>query len=436
MTDDTERRTPARPLAHHRAEAAPAPSFVAAFEVPAFRWVWTAALSGNSGRFAVLLVAGWEAYRLGNHSSIWPSLVSFLLLVPMTVFGLPAGGLADRVNRAQQAGLGQALNALTCAAGGALALTGHLGLDGVLAVTALVGLGNSVQAPAWQSLVPALVGPERMVNAGAVTRIAQQGAELTGPAIGTAVLTTLGPGPVFFLCAAFYLAGAAMFGHVRHASPPGIPASGLGWWAHLGEGVSYVGRRRPLSTLLSWVGLHCGLTMASIGILPAVASANLHGDASAYGLLLSFFGAGSIAGPLLLMALRRQDRPALLLALSGVASGAALVGLGLAHSPVAAAAWALLAGAGQSVFMALIYSSTMTVAENRLRGRVSSIQLTLTTGLMGTASLGWGALVFVLAPGLVLALPGVVFVAACAPFIARAGALNHGIAAVSATGGK
>lgn len=96
--------------------------------------MWFAALSGNSGRFAVLLVAGWEAYKLGHHSSLWASLVSFLLLVPTT--------------------------------GGVLALSGHLDLVGLMVVVGVVGIGNSIQGPAWQSLVPALVGPERMLNAG------------------------------------------------------------------------------------------------------------------------------------------------------------------------------------------------------------------------------------------------------------------------------
>jgi len=401
--------------------------FFSALEVPAFRWVWSAALSGNSGRFAVLLVAGWEAYRLGHDSSLWPGLVSFLLLVPTTAFGLPAGGLADRFNRASQASAGQLINASSCLVGGVFATTGHLSLAGLMVVTGVVGIGNSVQGPAWQSLVPALVGPERMLNAGAVTRIAQQGSELTGPAIGTVILTTLGPGPVFFLCTLFYLAGAAMMWRVRHAAPPGVPADGVGWLAHVGKGFAYVGHQPPLATLLAWVGLHCCLTMASIGILPAVASTNLKGQAGAYGLLLTSFGIGSVLGPLALMSLRKQSRPVLLLAISGVMSGASLVGLGLAHNEPLAALWSLVAGAGQSVFMAVIYSSTMTVAADHMRGRVSSIQLSLTTGLMGTTSLGWGALVGVLAPGVVLGIPGLVFVAACVPFIARADHLNRGI---------
>lgn len=392
-----------------------------------FRWVWAGALSGNSGRFAVLLVAGWEAYKLGHHASIWPSMVSFLLLIPTTVFGIPSGGLADRFNRAKQAGAGHLINATGCLAGAALTLSGHLDLVALLLITAVVGAGNSVQGPAWQSLVPGLVGPRRMLNAGAVTRVAQQGAELTGPAIGTVVLTTAGPGAVLLLCAGFYLAAASMFWHLRRHAPRGTPSRPLGWAAHIKEGFSYARRREPLGMLLVWVALHCSLTMASLGVLPAVAAANLAGRAGAYGVLLTSFGVGSVLGPVSLMLLRRQQRPVVFLAVSGVLSGLPLFGLGLAQNVVLAVLCALLAGAGQAAFMAVIYSSVMTVAEDGMRGRVSSIQLSITTGLMGTASLGWGALVGLLAPGLVLVVPGLVFVAACAPFVNRSERLNRGI---------
>ena len=155
----------------------------AAFEVRAFRWVWIAVLSGNSGRFAVLLVAGWEAYRLGHGSSLWPSLVSMLLLVPSMFFGLFAGGMADRHNRARLAAIGELINAGGCGVGAVLVLAGQLSLPALLLLTAVVGIGNSVQAPAWQAMVPGLVGERRLLNASMATRIAQQGAELTGPAL-------------------------------------------------------------------------------------------------------------------------------------------------------------------------------------------------------------------------------------------------------------
>lgn len=390
----------------------------AAFEVVAFRWVWAGALSGNSGRFAVILVAGWEAYRLGHHSSLWPSLVSMLLLVPSMFFGLFAGSVADRHNRAFMAASGQLLNAAACGVGAALTLAGDLDLVKLLAVTAVVGIGNSVQGPAWQAMIPEIVGPRRLLNASMTARIAQQGAELTGPALGTVVLTTAGPGATFLLCSAFYVAGLLMFWHIRRAvGTPRRRDGRPGMVAPIVEGLSYMRRQPPIGTLLLWVGLHCALTMASIGILPALATANLGGDAGAYGLLLAAIGFGSVLGPLLMMWLSARVSVVNALVVSGVASGLPLVTLGLVHQLDVALLSAAAAGAAQAVFMASIYSANQGASIDSMRGRVASVQLSLTTGAMGLASIGWGALVVVLSPGIVLAVPGALFAAACVPFV-------------------
>jgi len=174
-----------------------------------------------------------------------------------------------------------------------------------------------------------------------------------------------------------------------------------------------------------WVGLHCSLTMASIGVLPAVATANLKGNAAAYGLLLASFGFGSVLGPLFMMRWGRRVPVVPLLIGSGLASGLPLISLGLVHQFGVDLVSSAAAGAAQAVFMAAIYSASQSVSENSMRGRVASVQLSLTTGAMGLASIGWGALVALVAPGIVLALPGAVFVMACVPFALR----RHRIAA-------
>jgi len=402
----------------------------AAFEVVPFRWLWAGALSGNSGRFAVILVAGWEAYRLGHHSSLWPGLVSMLLLVPSMFFGLVAGGVADRRNRARMAAAGQLVNAASCAVAAVLTLVGQLDLVNLLVLTAVVGIGNSIQGPAWQAIVPELVGRERLLNASMSARIAQQGAELTGPAIGTAVLTTAGPAAAFAACTCFYVAGLSMFWRIRHAvSTPDLAGPRQGILAPIAQGLSYVRRRAPLTTLLVWVGLHCSLTMASIGILPAVATANLGGDAGAYGLLLTGFGLGSVLGPLVMMRLGGRTSAVPIPLLSGILSGLPLVSLGLVRDMGVDLASAASAGAAQAVFMAGIYSANQSVSVDSMRGRVASVQLSLTTGAMGLASIGWGALVALLAPGIVLALPGATFVLCCVPFALRRGGLSVAIEA-------
>lgn len=376
----------------------------------------------------MIVVAGWEAYRLGGHSAVWPSLVSFFLLVPTMLFGLIAGSYADRLNRAKLAAAGQAVNAAACAIAGACVLTHVMGLGGILATAAVVGIGNSVQGPAWQALVPTLVGPGRMVNAALALRIAQQGSELVGPAIATLFLTTVGPGWAFLLCSAFYVAAGALMARLREQGRAAMAPRGTSRApvrAQVAEGMGYIRRTSPIGLLFVWVTLHCSLTMATFGILPTIAGANFHGAAGMYGLLLTAFGAGSIAGPIIMMSLRRQREPGQVLMASGVLSGAPLVVLGLTHAAVLAVVMSVLAGAGQAVFMSLIYASVMRCSVDTMRGRVSSIQLSSTTGAMGMASIGWGALVALVPAGVVLAVPGAVFVAVCLALLSKVGSVNR-----------
>ena len=192
------------------------------FSIAAFRSVWVAALSGNSGRFAVILVAGWEAFRQGHHSAIWPSLVSMLILLPTALLGLPAGGLADRFNRAKQAATGQVVAAVATAGAAACIFTHTASLATTLGAAALVGVANAIQGPAWQAIIPGLVGRERMASAALSTRIAQQGSELVGPAIGTAILTTVGPVWRFVACT-FFCALGVLLPHDGHHGQSATP---------------------------------------------------------------------------------------------------------------------------------------------------------------------------------------------------------------------
>ena len=382
------------------------------FSIAAFRSVWLGALSGNSGRFAVILVAGWEAFRQGHHSAIWPSLVSMLILLPTALFGLVSGGLADRLNRATQAAAGQAMAAVATLGAAACIFTHVASLATTLVAAALVGVSSSVQGPAWQALIPNLVGKERMVNAALSTRIAQQGSELVGPAIGTVVLTTAGPGWTFVACSLFYAVGMVLLARIRRQVRPGPRAPGT-MLHEVRAGVAYLKATSPLGLLFVWVTLHCCLTMATFGILPTIATVNFGGAAGAYGLLLTGFGAGSIIGPLLMLGLFDRARPGRTLWVTGVLSGAPLIVVGLSHLEWLSVAMECLAGIGQAVFMAVIYASVQACAHDAVRGRVASIQLTSTTGAMGLASIGWGALAGAASVGLVLAVPGAFFVLVC-----------------------
>lgn len=404
-------------------------SAMSPFSSGAFRSVWFAALSGNSGRFAVILVAGWEAFRQGHHSAIWPSLVSMLILLPTALFGLPSGGLADRFNRATQAAVGQAL-AAAATAGAATCIFMHVAsLETTLAASTLVGVANSIQGPAWQALVPGLVGRDRMVSAALSTRIAQQGAELVGPAVGTAILTTVGPGWTFLACALFYALSVVMMLRAREHADPGTRDGGATIWNEVRDGVSYLRATAPLGLLFVWVTFHCCLTMATMGILPTLATNNFGGSAGAYGLLMTAFGAGSILGPLVMLAIPGDGiRAGDVLWITGVLSGAPLIVVGLSHLEWLAVAMECVAGIGQAVFMAVIYASVQACAHDAVRGRIASIQLASTTGAMGLASLGWGALAGGASVGVVLAAPSALFVLVCVLLTKKVSGLNRAVA--------
>jgi hypothetical protein len=122
---------------------------------------------------------------------------------------------------------------------------------------------------------------------------------------------------------------------------------------------------------------------------------------------------------MLLMGLGTRAKLVTTLIVAGILSGLPLITLGLVHIAAVDLASAAIAGGAQAVFMAAIYSANQGRTVDSMRGRVASVQLSLTTGAMGLASVGWGALVALVAPGLVLAVPGGIFVIACVPFAMR-----------------
>lgn len=392
------------------------PTFLEAFEAPGFIWVWLSVLAANSGRFCVILVAGYEAFVVGR-SAFWSGSIAMVLMFPMIVVTPLAGGIADRFNRPLVMAAGMALATLASVAA-ALGSFGAVSLPLLIALTLLIGVGAAIQFPAWQAMIPGLVGPRRLLGGSLLAQIAQQGAELTGPAIGTAVLALGGPVAGFSLCAAFYLLGAIFAWHVRHlvATPEGGPVE-RGVLGPVLRGLAYLFRHPQLRLLAAFVTLHCALTMAFLGILPSLASAHLGGGGGTYGAILTSVGLGAIGGPLLLMIAGRRLRDVYVLFGSGFLSGAALAALGLVPTLPAAIAAGVAVGAGDAVFMALAYTLAQRMTGEHMRARISSSQIVITAGSMSLLSMGWGALVDPWGPALALIVPGAAFVVVVAGFL-------------------
>lgn len=423
--EDSPEENAVLPLPSTGVNAADRPSIFSAFSSIPFRWIWSAVLLAGSGQYIIMMVAGYEAYHLTG-SPFWSSLVAMSLMLPNVLVGPFGGALADRHNRIVVMMGGMSAAALGCFLMVAVIALHLLNPYFVVASSAAAGIGMAIQNPSWQATLPGLLGRRMLVNAGLLSRIAMQGAEMVGPLVATWIMMQFGVGAAFAFAGSFYLLGVLFAAQIRSIPGARVFGGDRGVFTPIVRGAKYVLSEPMLRILMSFVLLHCVLTMAFTGLLPALASQHLGNSSSVYGVLLAGIGLGAVSGPLTMAALAGRLRPVPALFASGVLSGLSLVSLGFTTSFPLAVASAVIAGASQAVFMALIYALTQSIAIDSMRGRVASTQLLLTAGSMGVASFIWGtASAADVSVALLLTAPGLTFVVIVALYMVRfAGSLR------------
>lgn len=361
--------------------------------------------------FAVL-DAGGDAGDVG--------LVAAARTLPLVVFLLVGGAVADRLPRHR---VMVAANALNCASQGAFAvlvLTGEPRLSQMMLLTALGGTGQAFFSPAAEGMLLSSVEGEHAGRAFALFRMATQGAALGGAALGGALVAAIGPGWVLALDAAcFALAGACRaFLDVSHV-PPREPGTGL--LADLRDGwAEFIGRPWLWGIVVQFSLVNAVVGAANAVYGPLVARDSL-GGAGPWGLALGAFGAGTAAGALLMT----RYRPRRLL-LAGTLSvfPLALPPAALAVPVPAGALYAVmfLSGATVEIFgVSWMTALHQEIPEHKL-SRVSAYDwfgsvalIPLATALAGPAQSAFGrtpalwgtSALIVLATALVLLIPDV-----------------------------
>lgn len=259
-----------------------------------------AAVVTNLGSHGATIAAAFAVME-GGGSSGDVGLVAAARTLPLVLFLLIGGAIADRLPRHRVMVAANALNCLSQAAFAVLVLTGEPQLWQMMLLTALCGTGTAFFNPAAEGMLLATVSGEHANRAFALFRLAMNGAGIGGAALGGAMAAVIGPGWVLAVdAAAFAVAGLMRaFLDVSH-----IPdrAAGGGLLADLREGWTEV-RSRPW---LWGIVLQFSVVVAVVGAAdavygPLVARDHLGGPAP-WGLALAFFGVGTIAGAVLMMA--------------------------------------------------------------------------------------------------------------------------------------
>src|ERR1700756_1323157 len=188
-------KTPA-PLPHPSAEGSV--SAWAPLREPLFRALWIAAIISYIGTWMQAVGAGWMMTVL-TMSPLMVGLVQAAGTLPVFLVILPAGALADMVDRRRFLLVTQAWMVIAAAALGILTLTSCVGPWTLLLFTFLLGLGAVMNDPAWQAITPEVVSPQQHASAVALNSAGFNVARAVGPAMGGLIVAAAGCGTTFLL---------------------------------------------------------------------------------------------------------------------------------------------------------------------------------------------------------------------------------------------
>ncbi|WP_406269680.1 MFS transporter [Streptomyces sp. NBC_00191] len=282
------------------AHSAPAPSPTTMFsslKIRNYRLFATGQVVSNTGTWMQRIAQDWLVLSLTGSASAVGITVA-LQFLPMLLFGLYGGVLADRLPKRQLLVATQSAMALTGLALAALTLSGHVQVWHVYLTAFLLGLVTVVDNPARQSFVAEMVGPEQLSNAVSLNSANFQSARLVGPAVAGVLITAVGSGYAFLLNGLSFIAPLAGLLLMRTGELHKIERAPRGK-GQLREGLKYVAGRPELIWPIVLVGF-IGTFGFNFPIwLSAFVNNVYHSGASTYGLLNTLMAAGSLAGALL-----------------------------------------------------------------------------------------------------------------------------------------
>jgi MFS family permease len=262
-----------------------------------YRLFATGQVVSLTGTWGQRVAQDWLVLELSGNSGIALGVVTGLQFLPVLLFGLYGGVLADRYDKRRLLLGAQAVMGVLALLLALLDLTGSVQLWHVFALAFGLGVASAIDVPVRQSFVSEMVGPDDLPNAVSLNSATFNSARIVGPAVAGLAIASVGTGWVFAANAVSYLAVLAGLSVMRTADlhPSARVPRGRG---QLREGLRYV-RGRPellvpvlLVAVVGTVGLNFQLTLA------LVAKEVFGRGAASYGLLSAMLAAGSLLGAL------------------------------------------------------------------------------------------------------------------------------------------
>jgi MFS family permease len=356
---------------------------------PLFRSLWFAAVISYTGTWMQNVGAGWLMTQL-TMSPFMVGLVQAATMLPVFLVILPAGALADMVDRRRLLLVTQAWMVVAAALLGVLTLLGYVTPWVLLLFTFILGIGSVMNDPAWQALTPDIVCQENHAPAVALNSVGFNVARAVGPALGGLVIAATSSGVAFLMNAVsffgviFFLYSWKRPSFERAAETDRIVES-------MRAGFRFVRSAPVVHCVLIRTGAFSLAASSLLALLPIIARRFPYG-ATGYGLLLGSFGLGALLGAALLPRLRVR------LSVDGLVAAAVVLFalMTFAAGRVQVFHWLALvlfaSGTAWIGILACLNVAAQTMSPPWMRARALSMYLLVLQGGMALGSAAWGAL--------------------------------------------
>jgi len=383
------------------------------FRHRAFLVVWTATVVANVGTWIYNAAAAWLMTTL-KPDPLTVSLVQVANNLPIVLLALPAGALADIIDKRKFLIFAESASTLVAAVFAVMVWLHLVTPASLLLFLFLIGVVSAIGAPAWQSVVTQLVPKADLAPAIAANSAGFNVSRAVGPALGGILVGAYGVVVPFWVNAISNLAtvGALVWWRSPARAARRLPAEQFA--SAIRVGIRHARSNLHLRASLVRAVAFYLFASAYWALLPLVARERIAAGPGFYGVLLGMIGASAIAGAFALPSLKARVGANGVVAGGTIVTAIALVLFGLARAPLVALAASILAGASWIAVVAALNVSAQVALPEWVRARGLAIFVTAFFGALTLGSALWGEVAalaglpaahFIAAAGILLAIP-------------------------------
>jgi predicted MFS family arabinose efflux permease len=376
--------------------------------------MWFGACTSSIGTWMQIVAQGWLIYRL-SHSAFLLALDQFLGGIPIFLFSLIGGVVADRTERRKILLVSQYVQMASAAVLTVLVTAGWVHVWHILCLSFVSGLAQAFGGPAYQALIPTLVDREDMPNAIALNSIQFNMAVTIGPALAGQALAKLGEKWCFGLNALSFLAPVISLSMISARYLPVTTSESM--FSSLKEGIKFVRKQGSMEALTILAFCMTALSTPMRTYIPVFVKDIFHRGPETYGNLLSLMGVGSICGSLAVAGIGNIQKKGRFALTMLICLGAAISGFSLSKSLPLSYAMLVLVGASMMAVFATVTSLVQLITTNEMRGRVMSVYNCAFRGGMPMGNLVSGWLVPMFTAPIVLGVNGLLLILVAVYFL-------------------